>query len=198
MATFALRRPRVPNSFFELYYNPAVVASNLAGTGFNVGTLILAGTPATTAASAGIYSLSTSAGAPVTTQFDQFLSDHYPGVTTVAGSGSALLSSDVTYLNPAFFKTPLSQVTFNSSLVTPFQQVNPSALFTGLAGGAAPNVTPNIGTINGVNGTDFQLQADANFSFTVSPRTCQHHPGKLGVARRLVPGCLGEEMRKST
>ena len=71
----------------------------------------------------------------------------------------------MTYLNSAFFKTPISQITFNSSLVTPFDQVSPSALFTGLPGGAAPNITPNIGTVNGLNGTDFQFQADANFSF---------------------------------
>ena len=56
------RPPSRPNSFFELYYNPAVVANNLAGTGFNVGTLILAGTPSLTAASAGVYSLSTIGG----------------------------------------------------------------------------------------------------------------------------------------
>jgi hypothetical protein len=181
VATFALAPTQGPNSFFELYYNPAVVANNLAGTGFNVGTLILAGTPATTAASIGIFSLSTSGGAPVTTPFDQFLSDHYPGVITVAGSGSALLSADVTYFNPAFFKTPLSQITFNSSLVTPFAQVSPSALFTGLAGGAAPNVTPNIGTINGVNGTDFQLQADANFSFKAVPEPAGIIQASIGL-----------------
>jgi len=77
-----------------------------------------------------------------------------PGVSTVAGSGSAMLSADVTYFDPAFFKTPISQIAFNSSLVTPFDQVSPSALFTGLPGGGAPNIIPNIGTINGFNGKD--------------------------------------------
>ena len=42
---FALAPIQSPNSFFELYYNPAVIANNLAGTGFNQGTLILAGKP---------------------------------------------------------------------------------------------------------------------------------------------------------
>ena len=126
-----------------MYYNPAVVADNLAGTGFNVGSLILAGNPSTTAPSVGVFSLSTgSSGNPVITPFDQFVSNHYPGITTVAGSGSALLSSDVTYFNPDFFMTPLSQISFNSSLVTPFDQVSPSALFTGMPGGGAPNVIP--------------------------------------------------------
>jgi len=166
VATFAVAPIQSPNSFFELYYNPAVVANSLAGTGFNVGTLILAGKPDTTAASIGVYSLSTnSSGIPVTQPLDQFISDHYPGVSTVAGSGSALLTADVTYLDPAFFKTPISTITFNSSLVTPFDQVNPSALFTGLPGGASPNVTPQLGTVNGLTGDDFQFQGDANFSF---------------------------------
>jgi hypothetical protein len=167
VATFAVAPTQSSNSFFELYYNPAVIANNLAGTGFNQGTLILAGKPSITAASIGIYSLSTtSTGAPVTAPLDQFISNHYPGVSTVAGSGSAMLSADVTYLDPAFFKKPISQLHFNSSLVTAFNQVSPSGLFTGLPGGGAPNITPNIGTVNGFNGADFQLQADANFSFT--------------------------------
>jgi len=169
LATFAVAPTQSANSFFELYYNPAVVANNLAGTGFNQGTLILAGKPSITAASIGVYSLSTtSTGSPVTTPLDQFISNHYPGISTVAGSGSAMLTADVTYLDPAFFKTPISQLHFNSSLVTSFDQVSPSALFAGLPGGGAPNITPDLGTINGFNGKDFQLQADANFSFTPS------------------------------
>jgi len=193
-ATFAVAPTQGPNSFFELYYNPAVVANNLAGTGFNVGTLILAGTPSITAASVGIFSLSSSTGAPVTTTLDQFLSNHYPGVDTITGSGAAMLSSDVTYFNPAFFKTALSQVSFNSSLVTPFAQVSPSGLFTGLPGGAAPNVTPNIGTINGANGADFQLQADANFSFaTAIPEPAGIIPASVGLLGVL---CLAAWVRR--
>ena len=79
-----------------------------------------------------------------------------------------MLTADVGYFDPAFFKTPISQIHFNSSLVTPFDQVSPSALFTWSARWRCPNVTPNIGTINGLNGPDFQFQADSNFSFTSS------------------------------
>jgi len=166
VASFAPAPTQSSNSFFEMYYNPAVVANSLAGTGFNQGTLILTATPSTLSASVGIYSLANNStgNAP----FDQYLANHYPGVTTVSGSGSSLFLADVTYLNPAFFLTPLSQIAFNSSIVTPFQQVSPSALFAGLPGGAAPNVTPHIGAINGVTGPDFQFQADANLSFLVS------------------------------
>jgi len=169
LATFTLAPTQSPNSFFEMYYNPAVVVNNLAGTGFNAGTLILAGTPATTAASVGLFSLSTdTSGQPIAQAFDQYVANHYPGVATVVGSGSALLLSDVTYFNPAFFLTPVSRLSFNSSLVTPFNQVSPSGQFTSLPGGGAPNVTPDIGTINGSNGKDFQFQADANLAFTPS------------------------------
>ena len=57
VATFALAPTQAPNSFFELYYNPAVVANNLAGTGFNVGTLILAGTPDPSLTNSGSFAL---------------------------------------------------------------------------------------------------------------------------------------------
>jgi len=168
-ATFAVAPTQSSNSFFELYYNPALVANNLAGTGFNQGTLILAGKPDPSAPSIGVFSLSTGASGPTIVPFDQYISNHYPNITTVAGSGAAMLSADITFFDPAFFKTPISKISFNSSLVTPFQQVSPSGLFTGLPGGGAPTIVPDIGTVNGVNGRDFQQQADANFSFGPSP-----------------------------
>ena len=166
MATFALRLPRIPNSFFELYYNPAVVADNLAGTGFNVGTLILAGTPAPSVTNSGSFAVAVDAtGNPVIQPFDGFSTDNYPGIQSITGVGSAQVSADVSSFDPAFFITPVIQLSFNTSTVIPFLTTDPSALFVGSPGGAAPNVIPNIGTINGLNGTDFQLQSDANNSF---------------------------------
>jgi len=88
------------------------------------------------------------------------------GITSVSGSGSALISAAVTDFDPAFFKTAVSQLSFNSSLVTPFKQVSPSAMFTNQAGGGPPNVKANPGLINGLTGPDFQFQADADVSFT--------------------------------
>jgi len=171
IATFSLA-PNQSNSFFEMYYNPtpATFANNLAGTGFNVGTLILMGMPSTASAAVGLFTRTTDAttGSPVIQPFDRFINDDYPGITTVTGSGAAMLPSLVTYADPAFFKSPLSELTLNTSLITPFQQVDPSRQFIDSPGGGTPNVTPNIGTINGVNGTDFQLQADASFGFIVS------------------------------
>ena len=166
VATFALAPTQDPNSFFELYYNPAVVADNLAGTGFNVGTLILAGKPDPSVTNSGSFALALDAtGNPVIQPFDLFNTNDYPGIQSVTGVGSALVSADVSSFDPAFFITPVIQLSFNTSTAIPFQTTNPSALFVGSPGGLPPNVIPNIGTINGVNGTDFQLQSDANNSF---------------------------------
>jgi hypothetical protein len=166
IATLTLAPTQSPNSFFELYYNPKVVANNLAGTGFNVGTLVMAATPAPSLPSVTVYSMSMSGGNPVITSFDKYINNDYPGISTVAGSGSALFTANVSYYNPEFFGTRISEMSFNSSIVTPFNQVNPSALFVGAPGTAPPSVVPHIGTINGENGRDFQLQADSNLSFT--------------------------------
>jgi hypothetical protein len=170
VATFALAPIQAPNSFFELYYNPSLVANQAAGTGFNKGTLMLQGTPSLTSPSVGIFSLSTGpGGAPVIQQFDQFGStNHYPGVSTESGSGSAMFSANVTYFNPSFFQTPVALVSFNTSLITPFGEATPSALFTSLPGGGPPNITANVGAINGSTGPDFQFQADPNISFVTA------------------------------
>jgi len=167
-ATFALAPTQGSASFFELYYNNAVVANNLAGTGFNTGTLILAGKPATELGSVGVFTLSTSGGAPTVQPFDQFGTDHYPTVQSVVGSGSALVPADVTFADPKFFLSPVNNLSFNSSLVTAFKSTDPSGRFVGTANGGAADVVPNLGGANGLAGPDFQFQADANFSFNVS------------------------------
>jgi hypothetical protein len=193
VATFALTPTQSPNSFFELYYNPTVVANNLAGTGFNVGTLVLAGTPAPKLASVSVFSLSSPGG--TLPSFDQF-SNHYPGITSVGGSGSSLLSAKITYENPEFVRTPISSIMFNSSLVTPFDEVSPSALFVGGPGTSAPSVVANIGTINGLSGPDFQFQADANLSFT--PAAAIPEPSSVILASLGLLGafCFAACMRK--
>ena len=87
--------------------------------------------------------------------------------------------------------TNLTLSFFNTSQVTPFLQVDPSARFSsnGIANG---DVVANRGAVNGVTGPDFQFQADANTSFQVSavpePETYALMLGGLGligfVARR--------------
>jgi len=62
----------------------------------------------------------------------------------------------------------VSQLSFNTSLTTPFKQQSPSAMFTDQAGGGPPNVMAKTGSINGVTGPDFQFQADPNLSFVIA------------------------------
>ena len=169
VATFALAPTQAPNSFFELYYNPAVIANNLAGTGFNSGTLILSGKPDPTVTNSGNFALALDAsGNPVIQPLNQFDTANNPGELTVTGAGSALNSADATSIDPAFFVTPVTQLAFNTSTTVPFETTDPSSLFVSQPGGVPPTLVPNRGAINGVSGPDFQFQADANNSFTAA------------------------------
>jgi hypothetical protein len=188
VATFALAPTQSPNSFFEIYYNSALVASDLAGTGFNVGTLILSASPDPTLANSGNFALALNgSGSPIIEPFDQFDPVNYPGILSVTGTGSATLDGDVSSFDPAFFETNLAQISFDTSNTTPFLETDPSMLFVGSPGAGAPNVTPNIGTINVVNGTDFQFQADANSSFTSAAPTVTTTPSPTSATLGTTP-----------
>jgi len=165
-ASFALAPVQAPNSFFELYYNPAVVANNLTGTGFNVGTRILSGTPSLSQSSSGNFVIAKGpTGVPIIRPFDQFNVVNYPGVLSVTGVGSSLIQVDVKSLDPAFFVSPVASLSFNTSTTAPFQETDPAARFVGSPGGAPPTVVANVGAVNGLSGPDFQFQADAATSF---------------------------------
>jgi len=155
------------NPFVELWFDTTPDANNLAGTGFNDGTRILNGVT-----SQAVGNLTKTADPAQT--FDQFGANNYPGLTSVTSTGSeltkvSLLPAPPFGGNPAFFLTAMSDASFNTSMITPFLQVDPSALFAGLPGGGAPAIVPLLGTINGQSGPDWQLQADANMSFTPIP-----------------------------
>jgi len=165
VADFSLAPVQSSNSFFGLFYNPNPVtfAKPLLGTGFNVGTPILLGKPSSTLPSAAVFTAQT--GPPVA--FDQFGgTNNYPGITTVSGTGTALSNAEMISFDPAFFKTPVNELSFNSLLATPFGQVDPSMSFAGMPG-ASPTI-PKLGTINGVTGPDFQFEVDPNVSFTTA------------------------------
>jgi len=154
-------------NFFELWYNPTRVASDLAGTGFDSSAgagakLILSGI--LTDASGGFFR---STSNPVL--FDQFGADNYAGLNTVRISGGGQYDVQVNSTDPAFFDaqlpSALSFVLTNASDITPFRQTDPSHLFSD---GLNPLVVPVLAPINGT-GADFQAQADANASFDVRP-----------------------------
>jgi hypothetical protein len=161
----------LPN-FFEIYFQDGTNASDLAGTGFNDGTLILRAQ--VVAASSSFRVTGGGAGTPL----DNFGSDDYPEIDSVEGLGSTNINAEVTYFDPAFF--PVAPLTleltrFNANDALPFHEVDPSARFVFAPDGAAPVLAGagetegmSIGSINGVDGPDIQLQDDANMSFTTA------------------------------
>lgn len=164
-------------SFFRIYANTTANGNNLAGTGFTAGTVILEGQLQSVTSS----NFTATTAAPVT--FDQFGANNYPGTTTIVGSGSTDLVWLITGFDAAFFPTlSLSAIittAINSSLIDPFQQVDPSAAFSsnGIANG---DLLSNIGSVNGglqnVTDLNFQFQADANSSLLSVPE-----PGSLAL-----------------
>ena len=161
----------------------SALGSNLAGTGF-------------ACASNGILSGTIGGGNATQTGFpaalgalDQAGINNYPGVQTVQSSGASNLSATVTFANAGYFPdlnigTRLVLATVNSSLITPFAVVDPSAAFSSntIANGDAPGVS-SVGVINGISGPNFMFQADANSSFTTVPE-----PGTLALAGLALAG----------
>jgi len=155
---YALNAPGVgAANYFELWYdsNVGTFSNDLAGTGFNNGTMILSGT--ITSAQGNF----TRFGSP--TLFDQFGAQNYPGTTSYRVAGGVVLNIDVDTADATFFQQvpPLLTVgLYNSSNITAFTKVNPSLLF---------GVNPaNQGLVNGT-GTDFQAQIDPNATFEAIP-----------------------------
>jgi len=155
--TLSLNTPQV-GSFIQVYFDPSKDSSDLAGTGFNNGTLIYSGTVNRD----GTGSFANTPGA--IDNFDNHLANDYPGVLSLVGAGGTILSANTTFQNSNFFLTSVSmlQFSFNTSNKVPFAEVDPSHLFFN---GTVPVLGPPGLTINGLTGPDFQFQADANSSF---------------------------------
>lgn len=173
----AISAPNATN-FFYIYAN-AVDGDNLAGTGFTTGTRILSGFISNVFSS----NFSTNGGVE---RFDQFGGDNYAGKQTLVGGGATSLSVKVTSVDPAFFPnfgaSNIAFSFFNTSQVTPFREVDPSMMFS-LDGMANGGTTPVLGSINGVTGRDFQLQADGNQSFVSIPE-----PGTITLVGMMLAG----------
>lgn len=166
LITFSLDPVQGPNTFFEIWFDPAANSDPLAGTGFNDGTRILLGKPTpSTGGTANVSILLDQTGHPFQTAFDKFGVNNYPGIMSVIAPGALVFDCNMTMFDSTFFQSPLTDLSYNSSLIAPFNETNPSAQFVGTPGGAAPNVMPNIGTVNGSNGADFQVQVDGSSSF---------------------------------
>jgi hypothetical protein len=185
-ATFAI----IPggSNFFQVYFDPSRNSDNLAGTGFNDGTQILAGTvlpfgaPGSPSGS-GLSDFTGSCTGAACGPLDRFGTNDYPGITSNSGAGSSFFAANVTFSNPSFFLTPptLIQITNNTFQNQPFDAQNPSACFWngsafigGAGGGGCANM---IGAINGVSGPDAMFQTRASTSFVAQAP----EPGSLAL-----------------
>src|SRR3569833_2912209 len=162
VANFSLN-PSSSTNFFRIYYDPSNNSSNINGTGFDDGTLVLSGT-------INDASVTYINGQGQTQQpLDGFLTNNYPGVTTIIGSGTNAVTFNVAFANPAFFPVEQPSVLkYNESNVTPYQQTDPSHQFAGAIQGSV--ILPAIGAQNGISGPDFQVQVDGNMSVAVVPQ----------------------------
>lgn len=157
-----------PVNFIAIYQGGAA-PDNLAGTGFNDGTLILLA--AVTASAANF----TNTGGAV--PLDGFGVDNYPGQLSNTGFGGLTLTATIAFANSAYFLDVAAGDTLdlsfvNSSQILPFLQQDPSAAFVFGAPGAAPTAAgagvPGQLGLNGTFGGTLprqQVQADANASF---------------------------------
>lgn len=169
-ATFRFNSDPTVDNFFELWWS-AKDADALAGTGYNNGTLILRGKVVNSYSSFFIVESTVPVLGGTPGDFDSSPDgNQYPGIKTVSGAGNTdPLTIQITYFNPDFFPNLQAGnlISFlvkvqNFSQGLPFISTNPSGLFTGAPNGAAPNITPLIGALNGISGPDVQFQTDFN------------------------------------
>jgi hypothetical protein len=179
--------PNQSTSFLEIYYNnltgtpPAgtggVQSNDLLGTGFADGRLILSGQVLPGNIGDTTFTSQFNQG---TTPLDQSGTNDRGNQLTIRGNGSSLVTTNVNFFDPNFFKTVVSTTSltmFNTSLILPFTTVDPSITFFA---GTPRAYTPTLGAVNGVNGPDFQFLADANQSFNAV--TAVPEPGTVAMA----------------
>ena len=170
------------DNFFRVYYSP-VNASNVNGTGFTDGTLVMSGTirPDAPNTLAGSFTVTN----PALVTLDGNSTDNYAGQSSTGGTlqssqgtGSTKLVANLDYVNNDFIKSSVTELiltmdTFNAQ---PFDKVDPSSCFTNGAGGTVNGAGPNnaggtcansIGDVNGISGPNIMFMTRATTDFNI-------------------------------
>lgn len=193
---------------FKVFYDAVANANQLAGTGYGDGLKILEGKIVAGPGSTGTFTDLTllNPGLFPVTALDKHNANDYPNVASDQGSGNTNLEFLISYANPAFFLTNLTNnvISFaldSSNNTTPFIQADPAALvggvapvFTNLGPGQYVNGQPGLCYNNIMQGTqqsrcDFLIQTDAATTFLVP------EPGSMALFG-LGIGALGLAARR--
>jgi len=179
--------------YLEIYHGGGANfnVNELAGTGFNDGTLILEASLISNNFLSAFSALRGSGQVAVTELLDQAGLDDYNGQLTIRGGGNIDFNADIDSFDSTFFVDVLSAIDFKSNttgnLKLPFEQQEPGAAFLVDADGTALGAIPvsagignpldpivGIGTVNGGlasegGGNSIQFQADVSTSFQRVP-----------------------------
>ena len=172
----------LPGGTVQIFFDPTANSNQLAGTGYNNGTLILSGTIVSGTGAFVDFTRTAPATFPPVALDQSPNGDQHPGVLTDQGNGSNTLQINVTFADSNFFKTNVTSLTIDAqdtgNLAVPFSQADPA--FS--VGGNAPKYGNIGGTlINGQCGAtqgtcDFQFQTDNSTSFNAAPE-----PGSIAL-----------------
>jgi len=157
-----------PLNAFNMYAT-ASAGSDLAGTGFTTGQLILSGHMVDLFENFTFEDTNPANAVPL----DQINNDDYPGVTTLEGIGNANIVIQIDFADQGYFPGlnaggTLTFAITNTSIFAPFTAADPSAKFSSNAvANADIDGVASADPINAWSGPNTVLNADANTSFNV-------------------------------